>query len=348
MNNQKPQFYFLLLLLAMTLVLSYFILRPFLVAFTLAIVFAVLFQPLYRKIFKYSFKREPLAALATIMVILFLIFTPLMIIGFQIFKESRDLYFTVAAGGGGDSFLVSLNYLAESLHKSFPAIPEFSLNFDLYLKQGLSWMVANLGTIFSNVANLMFTVFLFFISLYYLLKDGPRLRKKIIALSPLNDRDDEIIIKKLEMAMSSVVRGNFLIAIIQGTLTAIGFAIFGVPNFVLWGTAATVASLIPNVGTSLVFIPAIFLLLFGGHFITAIGLTIWGILAVGLVDNLLGPRLIGRGMQLHPLLILFSVLGGLGFFGPIGLLLGPIILSLLFVLWDIFSLCYECKNERLE
>lgn len=343
-NKQKPQYYFLLILLAITFVLSFYILRPFLFAFTLAIVFAVLFQPLYRKILKYAFKHKALAAFLSTVIIVVLIFTPLMFLGIQILKEAKNLYISLAAGGGKDTILGSLNSLASNFHQRFPGLPEVSLDFEQYLKQSLSWLLNNLGAIFSNFANMVATAFLFLISLYYLLKDGANLRKKIIYLSPLNDADDETIIKKLELAMSSVIKGNFVIALIQGALTAIGFAIFGVSNFILWGTAAAVASLIPSVGTSLVFIPAIILLFIGGQIFSAIGLLIWGVLAVGLIDNLLGPKLIGRGMQLHPLLILLSVLGGLGFFGPIGLLLGPIILSLLFALLDIYY--YVAKTNR--
>lgn len=334
---QKPQFYFLMILLAITLVLSFFILRPFLVAFTLAVIFAVLFQPLYRKLLKYTFKIESAAALLTIIIILMLILTPLMLIGFQILKEARDLYVSLAEGGGKDTILHTLNNLTGSFYESFPNAPKVTLNFDQYIRQSLSWLLNNLGAVFSNFASLIVTAFLFLISLYYLLKDGPALRQGIVDLSPLNDRDDEAIIKKLEMAMSSVIKGNFLIAIIQGTLTGIGFAIFGVPNFVLWGTAAAIASLIPTVGTALIFVPTVILLFISGQTFPAAGLLIWGFLAVGLIDNLLGPRLIGRGIQIHPLLILFSVLGGLGFFGPIGFILGPIVLSLLFALLDIYT-----------
>lgn len=337
MTNSKPQFYFLLILLAIAFVLSFFILRPFLVAFTLAIVFAVLFQPLYRWVLKYSFKKESLAAFITVIIILILILTPLMLIGIQILKEARDLYVSLADGGGKDTILHALNNLVDSFYGSFPNAPRLSLNFDQYLRQTLSWVLSNLGEVFSNFANLLLTVFLFLISLYYLLKDGPALRKKIIELSPLGDRHDETIIKKLEMAMDSVVKGNFLIAIVKGILTALGFAVFGVPNFVLWGTAGAIASLIPSIGTGLVFIPAIILLFVGGQLIPAIGLLVWGTIAVGLIDNIWGPKLMGRGTQLHPLLILFAVLGGLSFFGPIGLLLGPIVLSLLFALLDIYK-----------
>jgi len=192
----------------------------------------------------------------------------------------------------------------------------------------------------------MVTAFLFIISLYYLLKDGALLRKKIVALSPLKDADDETIIKKLELAVSSVIKGNFVIAFIQGVVTAIGFSIFGLPNAVLWGTIAAIAALIPSVGTALVFVPAIILLFISGQIFAAFGLLLWGALAVGLIDNFLGPKLIGRGMQLHPLLVLLSVLGGISLFGPIGFVLGPIVLSLLFALLDIYSLIIS--NQKIK
>lgn len=345
MDREKSQIYFLFLLLALTAVLSFFILRPFLFAFVLALVFAVIFQPLHEKMLKYTFNHEGLAAFATTVVIVILIFTPLALLGAQIFQELKELYLSLA-GGGKDNILNALDKLAVISHRYFPSAQDITAGIDQYFKQGLSWLLNNLGAVFSNFAKMVMTAFLFIFSLYYLLKDGQKLRKKIINLSPLNDADDETIIKKLELAVSSVVRGNFAIAFIQGALTALGFTVFGVPNAILWGAAATVASLIPSLGTSLVFIPAIILLFAGGRVFSAVGLLIWGILAVGLIDNFLGPKLIGRGMQLHPLLVLLSVLGGIGFFGIIGFILGPIILSLLFTLFDIYP--YVNSNQKIK
>lgn len=347
-DGQKPQVYFLLVLLAITLVLSFFIFRPFLVPFTLAVVFAVIFQPLYRKILKYVFKLKALASFLSIITIVFLIITPLIFLGMQILKEARNLYLSLAADGGTDTIMATLNDLAASLHQRFPGLPEFSLSLEQSLKQILSWLLNNFGAVFSNFASLVAAAFIFLISLFYLLKDGGNLRKKIIHLSPLNDADDELIIKKLESAMSSVIKGNFMIALIQGTMTAVGFAIFGVPNFILWGTVAAVTSLIPTLGTALVFVPTIILLFLGGQHFSAIGLLIWDVLAVGLIDNLLGPKLLGRGTELHPLMILLSVLGGIIFFGPIGLLLGPIILSLFFALLDIYYNIISKKAAEVE
>jgi len=106
---------------------------------------------------------------------------------------------------------------------------------------------------------------------------------------------------------------------------------------VLWGSVTAIAALIPGVGTSLVLIPAILFLFISGRFFPGFGLLIWGAGAVGLVDNFLGPKLVGRGMRMHPFIILLSVLGGIGFFGPVGFLLGPLTISLFFAFFEIYS-----------
>jgi predicted PurR-regulated permease PerM len=140
----------------------------------------------------------------------------------------------------------------------------------------------------------------------------------------------------MEQAVYSIFAGSIIVALVQGILTGIGFTIFGVPNPALWGSIASVAALIPGVGTALVVVPGILYLFFTGSTGYAIGLLVWGILAVSLIDNFLGPILVNRGVKIHPFLILLSVLGGLIFFGPVGFLLGPIILAFLFALLDIY------------
>ena len=342
-KNQKPQFYFLLVLLIGTIILSFYVLRPFLTALILAVVFTVVFQPVYKKILKYTFNHEGLAALLTTIIIAVTIFTPLTLLAIKIFQESRDLYISLVEGNGRENFVNLLSGLLDSFRNYFLLPDEFSINLGQYLKDGLRWLLNNLGSLFSNFINILTTSFVFLISLYYLLKDGQKLKRAAIDYSPLANIDDEMILHKLELAIGSVIKGNFTIAILQGVLSAIGFTIFGVPNAILWGVAAAFAALVPSVGTSLVFIPVIALMFFTGQIFSALGLVFWGALAVGLVDNLLAPKLISRGMKLHPLLILFSVLGGLVFFGPVGFILGPIILSLLFALLHIYF--YVMKNS---
>jgi predicted PurR-regulated permease PerM len=169
-----------------------------------------------------------------------------------------------------------------------------------------------------------------------LLRDGQRLRALAIVVSPFADTDDESILNKLHLAINSVFKGSLMIAIIQGFLTALGFVVFGIPNFVFWGTIAGICALIPTLGTSLVIIPGVLYLLLNGFSLQAFGLFIWGACAVGLIDNLLGPKLIGKNIAVHPLLVLFSVLGGISFFGPVGFILGPLFVTLFFALIEIY------------
>src|SRR3989338_10771605 len=187
---QKPQFYFLLVLLAIALVLSFFVLRPFLTAFVLAAVVTVVFQPLYRKILKYCLNHEGLAALMTTIIIMLIIFTPLIFLGMKILEEASQLYFSLLEGGGKDNFLNVFNQLIEAVRRYFLLPPEFSINLSQYLKEGLNWLLNHLGALFSNFASLLTTAFIFLVTLYYLLKDGHKLKRAIINYSPLADVDD--------------------------------------------------------------------------------------------------------------------------------------------------------------
>lgn len=340
MINHTAGQYFLLLLLAGTLVLTYFIFEPFLSALILAAVFAVILQPVYRRVHGEMPRWPSAAALATVLISLVCILVPLGLIGTQIGFEAASLYTSLADGSAQaqlTSFLQSLERMAGVYVPGAESIStQLSDNIATYARAALTWLLSHLGAAFSGVASLLTSLFIFFVALYYLLRDGARVKQALVELSPLRDSYDESVFHKLELAVNSVIKGNLMIALIQGVLSAIGFTIFGVPHPVLWGTVTAIAALIPAVGTGLVFIPIILFILVTGNTFGAIGLAIWGVLAVGLIDNLLAPRLIGSGMKLHPLLVLLSVIGGITFFGAVGIFLGPLSLSLLFAFLSIY------------
>jgi predicted PurR-regulated permease PerM len=210
----------------------------------------------------------------------------------------------------------------------------------------VGWLVANSDTAFFKVGNVLLSFAIFLISLYYLLRDGARARKAVITLSPLSEEENTAIFERLSHAVSSVLKGNLTTAVVQGILSGIGYSIFGIPNPILWGSATALAALIPGVGTSLVFIPMIIYAFVTLPFIMAFGLTLWSVLLVGLIDNFLAPILVGKGMQLHPLLVFLSVLGGIILFGPVGILMGPLTFSFLFALLSIYS-TIDKKNSEL-
>ena len=340
MHTRIPGLYFLIALLVGTLVLSYFIFEPFLAPLFLAAVFASVLQPLYRTILKKLPLWPSLSALLTVLITIVCILVPLTFVGTQIGIEARSLYTGFKVGDARMLVQDSAFALEELVVPFVPSARGFSAdlssNLSMYAEDALQWIIQHVGSAASGIAGIFLKFFLFFIALYYLLRDGAKLKDKLVELSPLRDSYDEQIFDKLELAVHSVIKGNLTIALIQGTLTGIGFTIFGVPNSFLWGTVAALGALIPGIGTGLVFIPTVLFMFFSGDVSAALGLTIWGFLAVGLVDNFLGPQLIGRGVNLHPLLILLSVLGGLALFGPVGLFLGPLSLSLMFAFLSIY------------
>lgn len=345
MRNQKPQFYYLLALLTGAILIVFFIFRPFLYALIIAMVFTVVFQPVHKRVLRITRERAGTAAIITAVIIVIIILVPVILLGMQLFNEAQLLYASITEGGGKDNLLNTARKLVIHIQRFLPAQIKFSANFDQYLKQGLDWMVRHLGDIFSNFTKIMLNFFIFLVALYYLLKDGERLKKTFIDFSPLADTDDEKIFNIIESAINSVIKGNLTVAVIQGALTSAGFAVFGVPNAVLWGSVAAIAALIPGVGTSLILIPAILFLFLNGKVFPGFGLLAWGVGGVGLVDNFLGPKLVGRGMQMHPFIILLSVLGGIGYFGPLGFLLGPLTMSLLFAFIEIISSVKSQENN---
>lgn len=343
MTYKKSELYFLFALLAVAGILSFFIFQPFLYALILAVIFATVFSPVHQRILSLARERRGLVALIATAFVLFIILVPVTFLSIQILKEATQLYSSLVDNGGATGISSGIEGIMRSL--GVPLSSTTSLDFGQYMKQGLSWLIQNLGTVFSNVAKITVDIFVLFIALYYLFKDGDKLKKSVIALSPLKDIYDEKIFHKLEIAINSVVRGSIAVGLVQGALTAIGFTIFGVPSPVLWGSVAAVAALIPGFGTSLVLVPAILFLFFTGETASAMGLLAWGFVAVGLVDNVLGPKLVGRGVQLPHFLILLSILGGISFFGPLGFLFGPLVLSLLFAFLEIYSAIYKESNK---
>ena len=292
MNHQKLHFNLLLVLLAGTFILSFLIFRPFIYALALAVIFAVVFYPLNKKLLK-IFHWPGLSSLLTTIIFIIFIMVPLTLLGIQVFKEAQQLYFSLTTSGEKETIISIIKLTANKIQQLFPGTNGISLNLDQYLKQAATWLIQNLGAIFSNFADALINFFIFIIAFYYLLKDGQKLKKIIIDISPLTDIEKETIIDKLKLSISSIIKGSLIIAVIQGASTSIGLAIFGVPNAIIWGMVAAVASLIPGLGTSLIILPAILYLFLNEQTMQAAGLIIWGMTAVGLIDNFWDRKLSG-------------------------------------------------------
>jgi predicted PurR-regulated permease PerM len=342
MLTTRWQATFLLLLLLGSAVLAFFIFRPYLGALVVAATFAVVFHPVYLGMLARLKGRANLAAALTTLCVLVVVILPLAWFGFQLFGEARELYLKVT--DPATDLSGALQTATEDNLAAF--ISPAQLNIGQYTEQTLQWLVQHTGQLFASVAKIGVNIFISLFALFYLLRDGQKIRARLIVLSPLADTHDRRIVDRLHLAVNSVIKGSLLIALVQGILTGLGLALFGVPSPVLWGSIAIIAALIPAVGTAAVVVPAVMYLFLANQLAHSIGLLLWGTLIVGLVDNLLRPSLIGRGINIHPLLILLSVIGGLSFFGPLGFILGPLVVSLLFALLDVYEVVIAKPTGR--
>lgn len=335
MDHKALETYFFIALLLGALVLGFFVLLPYLSALILAGVFAVIFRPAYRRVLRLFGKRRAMAAFLTAILAFVVVFTPLFYLGWRVFQEATGLYVSLTVGSEGGGISAAINGF---LHAYGQSLNLQQANFQVQdaLRQILSWLLNNLGPVFSGLTQVLVILFLSLIGFYYLLKDGETFKNKMVSLLPLSDRYAEKILERLESTVNSVFKGQMVIALIQGTLAGIGFAIFGVPNATFWGSLTVIAALIPTLGTSVVVFPAVIYLYLTGQTFESLGLLVWGSLAVGLIDNVLAPHLMRRGTPIHPFFILLSVLGGIVVFGPIGFLAGPLIVSFIYALLDIY------------
>lgn len=341
MNHAAIRPYFLAILIALVAALTFQLLQPFLVAVALAGVFSVILFPLYGMLKRLLRLPAGGTAFVTLLAGVVLLAVPLSLISARILNEVQGLYVTLSEPGALSQLEAGLLGAAQRVDGVLPGATTYTANavqdIDVYAQQAAQWAQSHAAGAFSGTLQFIALLIVFLMTVYYFLKEGPKLRRTIVALSPLAPAETQFLMERLSRTINSVVRGNITIALIQGFLVAIGFTIFGIPNGILWGAIASIAALIPSIGTSIIVIPGILYLLFTGATIPAIGLAIWSAVIVGMVDNILAPQLIGRRAAIHPLLILLSVLGGLAYFGPEGLFLGPLVVSLLIGLLSIYS-----------
>jgi predicted PurR-regulated permease PerM len=340
-TTERAKKIFLISLIAAACALSFFVLRPYLLTLALSLIIAIVIDPAYLFIRNAVRGRKRIAAVITIILLLFVIIIPLGFFGYLVFLEAQGLYAS-ATGPNAPSFIENTVSSNETLRDAWAAAVQ---QLDSLVRNSVNFFLSHAAGVFASVASFLLNLFLFFLSVFYILTSREQLRDMIKKISPLENEYDDRIIGKIRSACNSVVRGSLLVALAQGIVAAIGFSIFGVPAPMLWGGVAAIASFLPTVGTTLVTGPAALYLFLTGNTGDGIGMLIWAVVAVGLLDNVLAPILIDRGIKLHPLIILLAVLGGLALFGPAGFVLGPVIIAFLVALVDTYIAFSKKEKE---
>lgn len=335
-ETSKIQTSFFFLIFALVGVLVFLIYRPFLEIIFISVIFAVALQPVFRRVLRVVNNNRQAAAFLTLLLAVTFIAVPIYFIGIQIFEETSNLYATVSSGDGGASFMARVGASVDNTVNKFLPGSSFSLKDSVQNFVGVIY--ENIGRLLSGTAFFLLGLLLVFLSVFFFLKDGPLFIEEFLRLSPLDDKYDRDILSTFNKTIKSVLLGTLAVETIQGFVLMAGFSIFGVPNAFLWGSLTIVFAAVPGLGPMVVFIPGIVYLFYINHTAAAIGLILWSFFMHGSVDNFLAPMFYGRGIGIHPILVMFAILGGLLFFGPLGFLFGPIALSVFFALFHIYRI----------
>ncbi len=340
MPQKTIQLSFFIALTICLFVLLFFIARSYLGIIFISGVLSVIFYPLYQKFLFWFGNKEGLASVLTVFVIIVAVVIPIIFISAGIFKEAVGLYNSIVFEGGTQKIIIYADSISSKLgHTIF---------VENYIKDVLNWIIGHFKSVFSTIFKSLLGFVLMIISVYYLLRNGSRIKEKIIAWSPLPDNYDEEFLQNLKYSVEAVLRGRILVSIVQGIFIGIGFVIFGVGSPVLWGFVGTIASLVPILGTSIVIVPAVTYLFLYDNFGAGVGLLIWGALAVGLIDNFISAIFLKDKIKVHPLIILFSIFGGVEVFGVIGFLVGPVIVSAFIALMKIYPFIVFHKKQETQ
>lgn len=339
-----------LFLLALMAVLAwgvYLVMRPFLDALITAVILTISFQPVYSLIHR-RITNSSLAALVCIVLLLVVILLPMTFLITTVVGEMRDLYGVMAEqsrneGGWGEYFnhLVErpVAWVAQRTGSQAPEIKAALLQkAEQWSAGALKWLTSIFGNLATTFGNLIFTLFVMF----FLFQSGDVFERRLLMYLPMEERRLRHLLDILKNAIVTNLYGMVIVALLQGSLVGISFAFVGLRSPVFWGLVAAFTSLIPLVGTALVWVPGVIVLLVGGSYGKAIFLALWGALVVGFSDNIARPLILQRGIEMSTLALFLALMGGVQVFGLIGLFAGPVIFTAAYVVLKILH------EERME
>ena len=319
--------------------------HQFLMAIFLAGLFSALARPVYRRLRILFSGHRHMASLTTLMLMTVTVLIPLLLLVGVIVGQAIDVGQAVTPWIKANleqpdqltAYLQNLPfyehlepYRGIILEKAGKVVGSLSN----LIVGGLSQ--ATLGT-----ANFLFMTFVFLYTMYFLQMEGDKLVKKILYYLPLNSDDESLMLHKFTSVSRAMIKGTFVIGILQGSLAGVAFAVAGIDNAVFWGTVMAVLSVIPSIGSALVWIPAVIILIMQGDVAGGIGLLAFCGLIVGSLDNVLRPILVGKDTKMHELMIFFGTLGGILMFGIPGILIGPLIASLFITIWELYGIAFS-------
>lgn len=324
------------------------VLLPLAGALLWALFLAIVFWPLHRRTLQ-KVRRPSLAAALTLLTIVVIVILPLFMVSASVVEQASVLVQGVRSGQiqpaqWAQRFLEALPPWAQAVMERFglsdmPSVLQRGGELLTKSSQAITSGVLGIGQV---TLDFVVSFFIMLYVLFFFLRDGEQLTARIAQAVPLQPDQTRRLLGQFVTVVRATVKGNVVVALVQGALGGLAFWVLGIPGAVLWGTLMALLSLLPAVGAALVWGPVALYELFTGQVLAGLGLTAWGVLVIGLVDNLLRPMLVGRDTKMPDYLILVATVGGISLVGLNGFVIGPVIAALFLVGWRLLT---EVRRE---
>lgn len=344
MNNASLHYRtFLILLVAVSLAFLA-ILWPFYGAVFWGTILAIIFAPVYRWLLRRMKQRRNLAALSTLLLVVVGAILPVILITGSLVEQITTIYQQIRSGdiNFGLYFERAVNALPPSVHdllERFDLADLSSLQEKLAtgVGQGSQFVATRAVSLGQNTFQFVISFGIMLYLLFFLLRDGASLSRRVSRAIPLGEAFKRHLLRKFTNVIRATVKGNIAVAATQGLLGGLAFWYLGIQGSLLWGVLMAFLSLLPAIGAAIIWAPVAVYFLLTGALWEGIGLTLFSVLVIGMVDNVLRPILVGKDTKLPDWLVLISTLGGMSLFGINGFVIGPVIAALFVAVWDLFS-----------
>ncbi|MEJ8835164.1 AI-2E family transporter [Ramlibacter sp. AN1133] len=344
LKSPELEFKSLLLLVLVATVLFLLIIWPFFGAVCWAVFISIVFWPMQQRFVQGSHGRRNMAALGSLTVTLLIVILPLAMIIASITSEASVLVEKMRSGE---------IQLAQYFQRMLDALPDWARSMlrrfgmgDLApLQQKLLATLSTSGQVLTSrvvgigqvTLDFIVAFFVMLYMLFFLFRDGEQLTQSIARAIPLHPQHTRRLLTQFATVVRATVKGNIVVALVQGALGSLAFWVLGLPGAMLWGAVMALLSLLPAVGAAMVWAPIALYYIFTGALFKGVGLAIWGAFVIGLVDNVLRPILVGKDTRMPDYLVLVTTLGGIVVFGLNGFVIGPVIAAVFLVSWEMLA-----------
>lgn len=336
---------FLLLLVAATSAVFLWMIRAFLVPLLLAATFASLSYPLYERCERRLRGRRAAASALTLLLLLLLVALPLLAFGGLIVAEA------VKVASAAEPWMRQAFAERGELFERLQRLPGYELARpywrDILERTGTvagalgKLALSQLSSLTAGTLSFLLDLAIMLYAMFFFYTDGPAILRRILYLVPLSHDNELQLLSRFRSMARATVKGTLVIGVAQGAGAGAALALAGVPSALLWSVLMAVASLLPTVGTALIWGPAALYLMLTGSALKGLLVAAWCAVVVGSVDNVLRPILVGKDTEVHELLILLSTLGGMMLFGLSGILLGPVLAVMFLTVWDLYAVAFR-------